>query len=289
VRAYLDLLQHVLENGKKREDRTGTGTLSMFGHSLRVNLQDGFPLLTTKKIHFKSVVIELLWMLKGDRTGNITYMLDNGVRIWKEWADVNNHLGPVYGAQWRHWQVHDPETINLYDESGEVVLTLPYSGYSVGYIDQLKETIENIKTNPFSRRHLISAWNPSDLAFMKLPPCHYAYQFYINEDKLDCMVQMRSVDLFLGLPFDIASYAIQLSMIAQLTGYKPGELIFNFGDTHIYLNHIEQVKEQLSREPWELPTLKLNNKITDIDDFKFEDIRLMFYSAQPAIKGEISV
>jgi len=287
MRAYLDLLQHVLENGKRREDRTGTGTLSMFGHSLRVNLQDGFPLVTTKKIHIKSVVHELLWMLKGDRTGDITYMLDNGVRIWKEWADENNHLGPVYGAQWRHWQAFELENNDLYNSLGDVQWS--YESYDPIYIDQLKVTIENIRTDPFSRRHLISAWNPADLSIMKLPPCHYAYQFYVNDDQLDCMVQMRSVDLFLGLPFDLASYAIQLSMVAQLTGYKPGELIFNFGDTHIYLNHIEQVKEQLSREPWPLPELKLNRKITNIDDFKFEDIRLMFYSPHPAIKGEISV
>ncbi|MNU34871.1 Thymidylate synthase 2 [compost metagenome] len=289
MESYLGLLQYVLENGKERKDRTGTGTLSVFGTTLKFDLQAGFPLVTTKRIHIKSVVHELLWMLKGNRNGDITYLLDNGVRIWKEWADENNHLGPVYGAQWRRWQAHEPDTINLYDESGNVVLTLPYDGYNVAYIDQLKETIENIKTDPYSRRHLISAWNPADLHAMRLPPCHYAYQFYVSDGKLSCMVQMRSVDLFLGLPFDIASYALQTHMVAQVTGLEVGELLFNFGDTHIYLNHINQVIEQLSREPGPLPTLELSPYVVDIDGFKFDDIKIIGYDPHPTIKGEISI
>ncbi|MNB67561.1 Thymidylate synthase [compost metagenome] len=287
MEAYLSLLQHVLEKGKTRKDRTGTGTLSVFGTTLKFNLLEGFPLVTTKKVHFKSIVHELLWMLKGDRNGDITYMLDNGVRIWKEWADENNHLGPVYGAQWRRWQAFQADENGLYDAAGNLLAVLDM--YDPVYIDQLKETIDNIRTDPFSRRHLISAWNPAELSIMKLPPCHYAYQFYVSEGKLSCMVQMRSVDLFLGLPFDIASYALLTHMVAQVTGLRVGDLLFNMGDTHIYLNHIDQVIEQLSREPVSLPMLGLSPHVSNIDGFEYDDIKLVGYLSHPAIKGDISI
>ncbi|MNB69364.1 Thymidylate synthase 2 [compost metagenome] len=287
MKQYLELLQDVLKNGKMREDRTGTGTISVFGRGIRFNLQEGFPLVTTKRIHIKSVIHELLWMLKGDRNGNITYMTDNGVTIWKEWANSSGDLGPVYGAQWRRWEAFKQEPNDLYNGVGDTVFS--YWTYEPYYIDQLKETIENIRTNPYSRRHLISAWNPADLPQMQLPPCHYAYQFYVSDGELSCMVQMRSVDLFLGLPFDIASYAILTHMVAQVTGLEVGELIFNFGDAHIYLNHIDQVNLQLTREPDPLCELALSPYVTEIDKFTYGDIQINNYKCHPSIKGDISI
>ncbi|MNH03672.1 Thymidylate synthase 2 [compost metagenome] len=273
MRAYLDLLKHVFENGKERSDRTGTGTVSSFGHTLRLNLQDGFPLITTKKVHDKSIKRELIWLIMGDRNGSIKYLQDNGVTIWNEWADELGMLGPVYGAQWRRW-----EKTGRWDKY-----------QPPAYVDQLQGVIDTIKVNPTDRRLLVSAWNPGELNKMKLPPCHYAFQFYVDEGVLSCMVQMRSVDLFLGLPFDIASYAILTSMVAQVTDLEVGELIFNFGDTHIYLNHLEQVKEQLTREPLPLSELVLNPACRTIDDFKYEDITIIDYVSHPAIKAPISV
>jgi thymidylate synthase len=264
VKQYLALLDHVLKNGTKKEDRTGTGTLSIFGYQMRFNLQEGFPLLTTKKLHFPSIVHELLWFIKGDT--NIAYLKENKIRIWNEWADINGELGRIYGYQWRSWTA----------DGGK-------------HIDQLTEAIERIKQNPDSRRHIVSAWNVGDLDKMALPPCHILFQFYVAEGKLSCQLYQRSADIFLGVPFNIASYALLLHMVAQVTGLKPGEFVHTLGDAHIYLNHIDQVKEQLAREVKNLPALHLNPTIDSILNFTYDDIVLNNYDAHPHIKGEISV
>jgi thymidylate synthase len=266
MRNYLDLLQYILKNGTKKEDRTGVGTLSIFGAQLRFNLADGFPLVTTKKVWFKGIVHELLWMLSGNT--NIKYLNDNGVHIWDEWADSKGNLGPVYGAQWRKWNTGDEIDFE---------------------IDQIKNVIDQIKANPNSRRLLVNAWNVAELEEMRLPPCHYSYQFSVTDNKLSCLFNMRSVDTFLGLPFNIASYALLTHMIAQVCGLQPGELIASLGDTHIYLNHLEQVKVQLVRTPYVLSSIVLNSAIRDIDLFRYEDIELKDYLCHPTIKAPIAV
>ncbi|HAN19978.1 MAG: thymidylate synthase [Bacteroidetes bacterium GWC2_33_15] len=264
MRQYLELLDHVIKTGVKKEDRTGTGTLSTFGYQMRFNLQEGFPLLTTKKLHLKSIIYELLWFLNGDT--NIKYLNDRGVKIWDEWADKNGNLGNIYGYQWRSWPSPDGKSI-----------------------DQISQIIDSIKNNPDSRRHLVSAWNVADLKNMALPPCHILFQFYVANGKLSCQLYQRSADIFIGVPFNIASYAILLKMVAQATGLEAYEFIHTLGDAHIYLNHIEQVKLQLSREPRELPDLKLNPDKKDIFSFSFEDFSLENYDPHPHIKGAISV
>ena len=261
---YLDLLNRVLQEGVKKEDRTGTGTLSIFGHQMRFNMEDGFPVLTTKKLHLKSIIYELLWFLKGDT--NIKYLTDNGVRIWNEWADANGDLGHIYGYQWRSWPDYDG-----------------------GHIDQITEIVNTLKHNPDSRRMIVSAWNVGDLKNMNLPPCHAFFQFYVADGKLSLQLYQRSADIFLGVPFNIASYALLLLMMAQVTGLKPGDFVHTFGDAHIYLNHLEQVKLQLSREPLKLPTMKLNPEVNDIFAFQYDDFSLENYEAHPHIKGEVSV
>lgn len=264
MRQYLDLLKHVLEHGVPKSDRTGTGTLSIFGYQMRFNLQEGFPLLTTKKLHTRSIIYELLWFLKGDT--NIKYLNDNKVTIWDEWADAKGDLGPIYGYQWRSWTAADGRTI-----------------------DQISQVVESIKKNPDSRRHIVSAWNVGDLDKMALPPCHILFQFYVANGRLSCQLYQRSADIFLGVPFNIASYSMLLMMMAQVTGLQPGEFIHTLGDAHIYNNHLEQVKLQLTREPYPLPTLKLNPEVKSIFDFKFEDFEIINYQAHPHIRGEISV
>ena len=274
MRQYLDLLQHVFDNGVKKSDRTGTGTISVFGYQMRFNLEEGFPALTTKKLHLRSIIHELLWFLKGDT--NIKYLNDNKVTIWDEWADENGDLGPVYGAQWRNW-----------NNEG---------------IDQISIVIDQIKNNPDSRRMIVAAWNPSVLpesgkTFAEnvaegraaLPPCHAWFQFYVANGKLSCQMYQRSADIFLGVPFNIASYALLTMMMAQVTGLKPGEFIHTLGDAHIYLNHLEQVKLQLTREPRSLPKMEINPDVKNIFDFKYEDFKLTGYDPHPHIKGEISV
>ncbi|MGC8864383.1 MAG: thymidylate synthase [Bacteroidales bacterium] len=264
MRLYLDLLQHVLKHGVPKSDRTGTGTLSVFGYQMRFNLQEGFPLLTTKKLHTRSIIYELLWFLKGET--NIKYLNDNKVTIWDEWADAEGNLGPIYGYQWRSWTASDGRTI-----------------------DQISQVVESIKTNPHSRRHIVSAWNVGDLDKMALPPCHILFQFYVANGRLSCQLYQRSADIFLGVPFNIASYSMLLMMMAQVTGLEPGEFIHTLGDAHIYNNHLEQVKLQLTREPYPLPTLRLNPEVKSIFDFKFEDFEIINYQAHPHIRGEISV
>ena len=264
MQQYLDLLTHVMNEGVKKEDRTGTGTLSVFGYQMRFNLEEGFPLLTTKKLHLRSIIYELLWFLKGDT--NTKYLNDNKVTIWNEWADSNGNLGPVYGYQWRSWTAEDGIKI-----------------------DQISQVIESIKNNPDSRRHIVSAWNVGDLNKMALPPCHVLMQFYVADGKLSCQLYQRSADIFLGVPFNIASYALLLLMIAQSTGLKPGHFVHTFGDAHIYLNHLEQVKLQLTREPRKLPLMKITPDVKDIFSFQFEDFSLEGYDPHPHIKGEISV
>jgi len=261
---YLDLLEHVISNGTKKGDRTGTGTISVFGYQMRFNLQDGFPLLTTKKLHTKSIIHELLWFIAGDT--NLKYLTDNGVRIWNEWADKDGNLGPIYGYQWRSWPAADGRKI-----------------------DQLTEVINSIKKSPDSRRHIISAWNVGDIEKMALPPCHVMFQFYVAGGKLSCQLYQRSCDIFIGVPFNIASYALLTLMVAQITGLKPGDFVHTLGDAHIYLNHIDQVKLQLTREPYPLPKMKINPAVNDILKFRFEDFELTDYVAHPHIKGEISV
>ncbi len=272
MKQYLDLLDFILCQGSDKEDRTGTGTLSTFGYQMRFNLQEGFPLLTTKKLHFKSIVYELLWILRGDT--NIKWLNDNGVRIWDEWADENGDLGPVYGRQWRRW----PQFESGGGRWESVVPT-----------DQLSQVIEQIKNNPNSRRHIVTAWNPSEVDEAALPPCHLLFQFYVNGGKLSCQMYQRSADVFLGVPFNIASYALLTHMIAQVTGLEVGDFVHTFGDVHIYKNHIEQVKLQLSREPKALPKLMLSPGIEDIDEFTFGDIVLLDYAPHPGIKAEVSV
>ena len=264
MRQYLDLLNHVLEHGDKKEDRTGTGTISVFGYQMRFDLSEKFPLLTTKKVHLKSVIHELLWFLKGST--NIGYLKENGVSIWDEWADENGDLGPVYGSQWRSWQTSDGRTI-----------------------DQISNLIENIKNNPDSRRLIVSAWNVGEVDKMKLPPCHCFFQFYVANDKLSCQLYQRSADIFLGVPFNIASYALLTLMIAQVTNLAPGEFVHTLGDAHIYSNHIEQVKQQLSREAKDLPIMKINPHIKDIFSFKYDDFEILNYDPHPLIKAPVAV
>ncbi|MBQ1932848.1 MAG: thymidylate synthase [Muribaculaceae bacterium] len=264
MKQYLDLLSHIMENGVAKEDRTGTGTRSVFGHQMRFNLADGFPLLTTKKLHLKSIIHELLWFLNGDT--NVKYLQDNGVRIWNEWADDNGDLGHIYGYQWRSW----PD-------------------YNGGHIDQIKEVVETIKNNPDSRRIIVSAWNVADLPNMNLPPCHAFFQFYVADGKLSLQLYQRSADCFLGVPFNIASYALLLMMMAQVTGLEAGDFVHTLGDTHIYNNHFEQVKEQLTREPRRLPRMVINPDVKDIFSFKFEDFTLEDYDPHPHIKGIVAV
>ncbi|MBI2259053.1 MAG: thymidylate synthase [Flavobacteriia bacterium] len=261
---YHDLLKHILKNGIKKEDRTGTGTISCFGYQMRFDLSKGFPLITTKKIHFKSILVELLWFLKGDT--NIQFLKENGVSIWDEWADEKGDLGPVYGHQWRSWPRGDGTTI-----------------------DQISLLIEQIKKNPDSRRLIVSAWNVAEVENMALPPCHTLFQFYVAEGKLSCQLYQRSADTFLGVPFNIASYALLTHLIAQVCNLKVGDFIHTFGDVHLYLNHLEQAKTQLNRDFLELPTLKVNEQIKDIFSFKIEDIELINYQHHPAIKAEVAV
>lgn len=264
MKQYLDLLQHVLDHGILKEDRTGTGTHSVFGYQMRFDLQNGFPLLTTKKLHLKSIIHELLWFLKGDT--NVKYLQANGVRIWNEWADENGDLGHIYGYQWRSWPDYDG-----------------------GHIDQIKEAIDTIQNNPDSRRIIVSAWNVADLPQMNLPPCHAFFQFYVANGKLSLQLYQRSADIFLGVPFNIASYALLLMMVAQVTGLEAGDFVHTLGDAHIYNNHIEQVREQLSREPRDLPKMKLNPNVKSIFDFKYEDFELTDYNPHPHIAGKVAV
>ncbi len=264
VKQYLQLCEHILENGVKKEDRTGTGTISSFGYQMRFDLAEGFPLLTTKKLHIRSIIYELLWFLNGDT--NIKYLQDHNVRIWNEWADEKGNLGPVYGHQWRSWTSRDGETI-----------------------DQISELIQMIKSNPDSRRLIISAWNVGDLSKMALPPCHCLFQFYVADGKLSCQLYQRSADVFLGVPFNIASYALLTHMIAQVCELEVGEFVHTFGDVHIYSNHLEQIKLQLTREPKPLPNLKINKNVKDIFGFQFEDFEIVNYEADPHIKGAVSV
>lgn len=264
MKQYLELCKHVLETGVKKEDRTGTGTISTFGYQMRFDLQEGFPLLTTKKLHLKSIIHELLWFLNGDT--NVQYLQENGVRIWNEWADENGNLGPVYGHQWRSWTGADGSTV-----------------------DQISELIQTIKTNPDSRRMIVSAWNVAEINNMALPPCHCLFQFYVAEGKLSCQLYQRSADVFLGVPFNIASYALLTLMVAQVCDLEPGEFIHTFGDTHIYSNHLEQVELQLKRDPKPLPQMKINPAVKSIFEFKFEDFELVNYEAHPHIKGAVSI
>ena len=264
MRQYLELLDHVLENGTRKPDRTGTGTISVFGYQMRFNLEEGFPLLTTKKLHLKSIIHELLWFISGDT--NIRYLRENGVKIWDEWADDNGNLGPVYGYQWRSW---------------------PAAGGKK--IDQLANVIRSIREAPDSRRHIVSSWNVGEIDKMALPPCHILFQFYVAGGKLSCQLYQRSCDIFLGVPFNIASYALLTMMVAQATSLRPGEFIHTLGDAHIYLNHIDQVRLQLTREPYRLPVMKINPDVTGITEFRFSDFTLTDYIAHPHIRGDISV
>ena len=264
MKQYLDLLRHILKNGTRKDDRTGTGTTSCFGYQMRFDLSEGFPLLTTKKVHLKSIIHELLWFLNGDT--NVKYLQDNGVRIWNEWADADGNLGHIYGYQWRSW----PD-------------------YEGGHIDQIKEVIETIKNNPDSRRIIVSAWNVADIKNMNLPPCHAFFQFYVADGKLSLQLYQRSADTFLGVPFNIASYALLTMMVAQVCGLEPGDFIHTFGDVHIYNDHREQVELQLTRTPRRLPRMKINPDVKDIFSFKFEDFELEDYDPYPTIKGKVSV
>lgn len=264
MKQYLDLLQRILDEGTQKGDRTGTGTISVFGNQMRFDLSKGFPLLTTKKLHLKSIIYELLWFLKGDT--NVHYLQEHGVRIWNEWADENGDLGPVYGHQWRSWP----------DGKG-------------GVIDQIADVVEQIKHTPNSRRLIVTAWNPADIPQMALPPCHCLFQFYVAGDRLSLQLYQRSADTFLGVPFNIASYSLLLLMMAQVTGYKPGNFVYTTGDTHLYLNHLEQAKEQLSRTPRQLPTMTLNKEVTSLFDFQYEDFELTNYNPYPHISAKVSV
>jgi len=264
MQTYLDLMSHVLENGTDRGDRTGTGTRSVFGHQMRFDLSKGFPVTTTKKLHLRSIIIELLWFLKGET--NIKWLKENGVSIWDEWADENGELGPVYGYQWRSWPTPDGESI-----------------------DQIKGLIKSLKDNPNSRRHIVSAWNPALVDDMALPPCHTMFQFYVADGKLSCQLYQRSADIFLGVPFNIASYALLTMMLAQVCNLEAGDFVHTFGDAHLYHNHFEQAKEQLSRVPMALPTMKINPDVKDLFEFKYEDFTLEGYEAHPSIKAPIAV
>ena len=264
MRQYLDLLELVLKKGVEKRDRTGTGTLSVFGHQARYDLTNGFPLLTTKKLFVKAIVYELLWFLRGDT--NVRWLQEKGVTIWDEWADENGELGPVYGRQWRSWPAADG-----------------------GTIDQIANLVRDIRANPDSRRLIVTAWNPSDVPKMALPPCHCLFQFYVANGKLSCQLYQRSADIFLGVPFNIASYALLTMMLAQVTGLQPGEFVHTLGDAHLYLNHLDQAREQLTRKPYALPTMRLNPAVKNIFDFKYEDFKLENYQAHPTIKAEIAV
>jgi thymidylate synthase len=264
MKQYHDLMQKILLEGAKKEDRTGTGTMSIFGHQMRFDLSEGFPVVTTKKLHLRSIIVELLWFLRGD--SNIKYLNENKVSIWDEWADENGDLGPVYGYQWRHWP----------DGKG-------------GEIDQIKNLIHQIKTKPDSRRHIVSAWNVADVDQMALPPCHTIFQFYVAEGKLSCQLYQRSADVFLGVPFNIASYALFTMMVAQVCGLKPGDFVHTFGDAHLYSNHLEQAKLQLSREIRPLPTMKINPEVKDIFEFQYEDFELINYDPHPHIKAAVAI
>lgn len=264
MQQYLNLLNHVMNHGDKKNDRTGTGTLSIFGYQMRFDLSEKFPLLTTKKVHLKSVIYELLWFLKGST--NIKYLQDNGVSIWDEWADEHGDLGPVYGSQWRSWRTHDNRSI-----------------------DQIDKLITDLKTNPDSRRLIVSAWNVAEIENMKLPPCHCFFQFYVANNKLSCQLYQRSADIFLGVPFNIASYALLTLMIAQVVNLEPGEFVHTLGDAHIYSNHFDQVNEQLKRQPKELPTIHINSNVKNIFDFKFEDFKLSDYDPYPLIKAPVAI
>ncbi len=264
MKAYHDLLQHVLDHGVRKQDRTGTGTLAVFGHQMRFDLADGFPLVTTKKLHLKSIIHELIWFLKGDT--NVRYLQDYGVTIWDEWADENGDLGPVYGRQWRSWAAPDG-----------------------GVVDQIAEVTNEIRTNPDSRRLIVSAWNPADVPKMALAPCHCLFQFFVADARLSCQLYQRSADVFLGVPFNIASYALLTHMMAHVTGLKPGEFVHSLGDTHLYINHLDQTRLQLSREHRILPTLRLNPSVYRLEDFSFEDITIDGYDPHPAIRAPIAV
>jgi thymidylate synthase len=264
MKQYLDLMQHVLDKGTQKHDRTGTGTISVFGYQMRFDLQEGFPLVTTKKVHLRSIIHELIWFLKGET--NIRYLKDNGVSIWDEWADENGELGPVYGSQWRSWPKPDG-----------------------GHIDQISQIIEQIKTNPDSRRIIVSAWNVAEVEKMALPPCHSFFQFYVADGKLSCQLYQRSADIFLGVPFNIASYALLTMMVAQVCNLRPGDFVHTLGDAHLYNNHLDQTKLQLSRAPRPLPVMKLNPDVNNLFDFKFEDFSLENYDPHPHIKGAVAV
>ncbi|MFV9616900.1 MAG: thymidylate synthase [Gammaproteobacteria bacterium] len=264
MKQYLDLMSHVRDNGTKKEDRTGTGTVSVFGHQMRFDLSEGFPMVTTKKCHLKSIVHELLWFLSGDT--NIKYLQENGVRIWNEWADEDGNLGPVYGYQWRNWPAANGE-----------------------HIDQITQIIDQLKNNPDSRRIIVNAWNVAEIENMALPPCHMMFQFYVADGKLSCQLYQRSADIFLGVPFNIASYALLTMMVAQVCDLAPGDFVHTLGDAHLYSNHLEQVDEQLSRQPFPLPVMKINPEVKSIFDFKFEDFELVGYEAHPHIKAVVAV
>jgi thymidylate synthase len=264
MQQYLDLMRHVMHHGVRKDDRTGTGTLSVFGHQMRFDLAQGYPLLTTKKVHTRSIIHELLWFLRGDT--NIRYLKENGVSIWDEWADANGDLGPVYGSQWRSWPAPDGRRI-----------------------DQISEVVRDIRHNPDSRRLIVSAWNVAEIGHMALPPCHLLFQFYVAHGRLSCQLYQRSADIFLGVPFNIASYALLTMMIAQVTGLKPGEFIHTLGDAHLYLNHLEQAHTQLAREPGPLPSMRLNPEKTSLFDFTFDDFELLNYDPHPAIKAPVAV
>lgn len=264
MRQYLDLLQHILDRGVIKDDRTGTGTLSVFGYQMRFDLQQGFPLLTTKKLHLKSIIYELLWFLRGET--NVRFLQEHGVHIWDEWADERGELGPVYGSQWRSWKTADGRTI-----------------------DQITQVVQQIQTNPNSRRLIVSAWNPGEVEYMALPPCHALFQFYVAQGRLSCQLYQRSADVFLGVPFNIASYALLTLMMAQVCNLQPGEFVHTFGDVHLYRNHVQQARLQLTRQPFPLPQMKLNPLVHSIFDFQYEDFELMNYQAHPHIKAEVSV
>ena len=264
MQAYLELLQHILDHGAEKSDRTGTGTLSTFGYQMRFDLSQGFPVLTTKKLHLRSIIHELLWFLSGDT--NIRYLKENGVSIWDEWADEQGNLGPVYGAQWRSWRGADGQTV-----------------------DQISQVVEQIKTNPDSRRLVVNSWNVAEIERMKLPPCHLLFQFYVAKGRLSCQLYQRSADVFLGVPFNIASYALLTAMMAQVTGLEPGDFVHTLGDAHLYSNHLEQTREQLSRQPRSLPSLKINPDVTSIFDFRFDDFEIVDYDPHPHIKAPVAV
>lgn len=264
MKQYLDLMQYILDHGVEKDDRTGTGTLSVFGYQMRFNLQEGFPLMTTKKLHLKSIIYELLWFLQGDT--NVRYLQEHGVRIWNEWADENGDLGPVYGAQWRSWQSKDGRTV-----------------------DQISNLMQQIQTNPHSRRLVVSAWNVGELHKMALPPCHLLFQFYVADQTLSCQLYQRSADIFLGVPFNIASYALLTMMVAQASGLRAGEFIHTIGDAHLYKNHLEQARLQLSRKPYPLPRIKINPQVRSIFEFNYEDFELENYQAHPHIKAKVAV